>query len=187
MRFTTIGLSAAAHAAQLEAPPSNPTDWKKRLASTWIPAILGVGLLMAFAYVGVRIVAGKPPVQAANPPASPMPATMDAPPVSVPSAPAPKPARAPKRAPAPVVNAMAFTVVTPQPGERYLQVAAVSPHMVLTYVDNLRIANLEAVIAPGPTPDLLRVLVGPFAERDSLDKAKAQLEASGKSPIIHSY
>jgi cell division septation protein DedD len=78
-------------------------------------------------------------------------------------------------------------VITPQPGERFLQVAAVSPHMVLTYVDNLRIANLDAVIAPGPTPDLLRVLVGPFPDRDSLDKAKAQLEAAGKSPIIRSY
>jgi cell division septation protein DedD len=186
MRFTTIGLSAAAQAVPLDAPPSDPVDWKKRLASTWIPATLGLGLLMAFAYVGVRIVAGKPPVQSTNPSDSPMPITMDAPPVSVPSAPPQKPASTLKPAPAPVVNAN-FTVVTPQPGERYLQVAAVTPHMVLIYVDNLRIANLEAVIAPGPTPDLLRVLVGPFADRDSLDKAKAQLEASGKSPIIRIY
>jgi len=59
--------------------------------------------------------------------------------------------------------------------------------MVLTYVDNLRMANLEAVIAPGPTPDLLRVLVGPFTDRDAMDKAQAQLQASGKSPIVRSY
>ena len=59
--------------------------------------------------------------------------------------------------------------------------------MVLTYVDNLRIANMDAVIAPGPTPELLRVLVGPFADRDSMERAKAQLQASGRSPIIRIY
>lgn len=175
MRWTTIGLSAGAeHFAQ--APEPKPVDWKKRIVSLWIPAILGLGLTLAFAYVGVRIVAGKPRTQPAI-----LPAKIEVP---VPIPPVPPPS---KPAPTPVVHATNFSVITPQPGERFLQVAAVSPHMVLTYVDNLRIANLDAVIAPGPTPDLLRVLVGPFGDRDSLEKAKAQLEAAGKSPIIRSY
>jgi cell division septation protein DedD len=63
----------------------------------------------------------------------------------------------------------------------------VTPHMVLAYVDTLRKVNLDAVVAPGPTPDLLRILVGPFSDQNSMDQAKAQLEAAGKSPIIRSY
>ena len=180
MRWTTIGLSAGTQdALTLETP--KPVDWKKRIASVWIPATLGLGLIMAFAYVGVRIVAGKSQVQ---PPASP--AKIETPaikarvnlPTQAPPKPAPKPAN---------VEAKAFTLVTPQPGERYLQIAAVTPHMVLTYVDTLRKVNLDAVVAPGPTPDLLRILVGPFSNQNSMDQAKAQLEAAGKSPIIRSY
>jgi cell division septation protein DedD len=179
MRWTTIGLSAGAeHFAS--APEPKAVDWRKRIVSLWIPAVLGLGLLTAFAYVGVRIVAGKPQVQPTTVPAGQPPSKIQVL-VSVPAAPTPKPV------PSPAVQATNFTVITPQPGERYLQVAAVSPHMVLTYVDNLRIANLEALVAPGPTPDVLRVLVGPFADPDSMDKAKAQLEASGKSPIIRIY
>jgi cell division septation protein DedD len=187
MRWTTIGLSAGAEHFAPD-PELKSRDWRKRIVSLWIPAILGLGLLTAFAYVGVRIAAGKPQVQPVSWPASPAPSKPDSPApakiqvlVDVPPAPEPQPVTKPN------VIATNFTVVTPQPGERYLQVAAVSPHMVLTYVDNLRIVNLEAVIAPGPTPDLLRVLVGPFADRDSMDQAKAQLEASGRSPIIRSY
>lgn len=192
MRWTTIGLSAGTELAAAnkealaQAAMAKPVDWKKRVVSLWIPATLGLGLMMAFGYVGVRIVAGKPQVQPTISPTRPGPPKIEAP-LNLPPPLAPQPAQpAPPLAP-PTVHAANFTVITPQPGERYLQVAAVSPHMVLTYVDNLRIANLDAVIAPGPTPDLLRVLVGPFTDSDSMDKANAQLVASGKSPIVRSY
>jgi len=180
MRWTTIGLSAGAEHALTNQPEPKTVDWGKRIVSIFIPAILGIGLLTAFAYVGVRIVAGKS--QSTTPPA-----ITPQPPVIAQPAPAPAP---PKIIPKPTLSPITpanFTIITPQPGERYLQVAAVSPHMVLTYVDRLREVNLDAVVAPGPTPDLLRILVGPFADRDPLDKAKAQLEASGRSPIIRSY
>jgi cell division septation protein DedD len=141
---------------------------------------------MAFAYVGVRIVAGKSQV---HPTA--WSAEIESPvikaPVNVPAQAAPKLAASKPAAKSLDLEPKAFTLVTPQPGERYLQVAAVSPHMVLTYVDTLRKVNLEAVVAPGPTPDLLRILVGPFSDQDSLNQAKTLLEAAGKSPIIRSY
>ena len=184
MQWTTIGLSAGTQNALTpeEAAPQ-PRDWKKLIASIWIPAVLGLGLLLAFAYVGVRIVAGKSQPGTTSittkPPVIAPPAATEQPHPAPPS-PAPKPAST-------TINATNFTVVTPQAGERYLQVAAVTPHMVLTYVDSLRKTNLEAVVAPGPTPDLLRVLVGPFSDRDSLDKAKAQLEAAGKHPFLRDY
>ena len=192
MRLTSIGLSARA-----EPPLGSDTerigsdaetkrvDWKKRTASIWIPAVLGLGLLMAFAYLGVRIVAGKSqppgPVTGRQIPALPLPPSPASPPPSLP-APSPKPAPKPSD-----VKIDTFTLITPQPGERYLQVAAVSSHMVLTYVDSLHKENLDAVVAPGPTPDLLRILVGPFADTDSLDKARARLQSSGRSPILRSY
>ena len=186
MRWTTIGLSAASQEVLAPEAPSNPVDWKKRIASVWIPAILGVGLIMAFAYVGVRIVAGKSQVHSTAELAK-IEAPVIKAPANIPAEAAPKPA-----APKPVAKSAdlepkAFTLVTPQPGERYLQVAAVTPHMVLTYVDTLRKVNLDAVVAPGPTPDLLRILVGPFSDQNSMDQAKTQLEAAGKSPIIRSY
>ena len=177
MRWTTIGLSVGTEAALAREPEPKTGDWKKRIASVWIPAILGLGLLLAFAYLGVRIVAGKsqavptaPSVRTVAPATAPVP-----------------PKAAEKPAPRPTINATNFILITPQAGERYLQIAAVSPHMVLTYVDNLRKVNLDAVVAPGPTPDLLRVLVGPFSDRESMDQAKARLEAAGKHPFIRDY
>jgi len=188
MRWTTIGLSAGTQAALATEAESKPIGWKKRIASIWIPAILGIGLLMAFAYVGVRIVAGKSQasgqvVVPQSGPAITSPAPVIAPPVPQPAPPktVAKPAAL---SPTPPAN---FTIITPQAGERYLQVAAVSPHMVLTYVDTLRKTELDAVVAPGPMPDLLRILVGPFTDAESMEKVKAQLQASGRSPIIRSY
>jgi len=185
MRWTTIGLSAGAQNALATEHPPEPIDWKKRVATLWIPAILAFGLLTAFSYVGVRIAAGKSQAQ--------LPEPVKTAPVTALAAAAPKPDPAPKldppkAPPAPTpIHATDFTIITPQPGERFLQVVAVSPHMVLTYVDDLRKLDLDVVVAPGPTPGLLRILVGPFADRDSLDMAKARLEASGKSPIIRIY
>jgi cell division septation protein DedD len=189
MRWTTIGLSAGSQSALAPEPEPQPIDWKKRIASLFIPAILGLGLVMAFAYLGVRIVAGKSqsvtPVIATQVPAKqtapPPPPAAD--PVSQPDPPI-KVAPPPPPAASPAAN---FTVITPQPGERYLQVAAVSPHMVLVYIDKLQEVNLTAVVAPGPTPDLLRILVGPFPDRDSMDQTKAQLITSGRSPIVRVY
>jgi len=181
MRWTTIGLSLGTQNALAPVEEPRAVDWKKRIASIWIPAILGLGLLMAFAYVGVRIVAGKSQATPAT-----MAITKEAPAIAPPVAEPPAKAGPPKAAPT-TINATNLTIITPLPGERYLQVAAVSPHMVLTYVDTLRKTNLDAVVAPGPTPDLLRILVGPFADRESMDQAKAQLQASGRSPIVRSY
>ncbi len=60
--------------------------------------------------------------------------------------------------------------------------------MVLSYVDDLRKLNLEAVVvAPGPSPELLRVLVGPFADSESLDRAKARLETAGRRYLVRVY
>ena len=190
MRWTTMGLSAGHQYAQISATSQPPADIppieaarKNRIASLWIPAILGIGLVTAFAYLSVRIVTARseaktaPVVEAKAPAAAPV----------APQAAAPQPAKPKPPLPAPKPLRADFTVINPQAGERYLQVAAVSPHMVLTYVDGLRKMNFEAVVAPGPTADLLRILVGPFVDSESMDQAKAQLQLNGRSPIVRSY
>ena len=177
MRWTTIGLSAGQlnpAAAQEAKDEPRPRDRKKQIATVWIPAILGIGLLTAFAYLGVRIVAAKstaPVVPAIHPVAA-----------ALPIVPKETPAK-----PAATRSTPDFSVIDPRSGERYVQVVAVSPHMVLKYVDDLRKLDLEAVVAPGPTPDLLRILVGPFPDRDAANKAKQLLEASGRHPFIRVY
>lgn len=180
MRWTTIGLSAAQQ-HHIASEPTLPTvNRKNRIATIWIPAILALGLLTVFAYLGVRIVAAK---SAAPEPIIEMRVKSVPTPAAI-----PKPVPAKKPPPTRITEAASgFTVITPQAGERYLQVAAVNSHMVLKYVDDLHKLNFEAAVAPGPNPDVLRILVGPFADGDAMDRAKAQLELAGNRPFPRSY
>jgi len=99
----------------------------------------------------------------------------------------------PSSAPAPqqqkpvVHNNTPLTLITPRSGETYLQLAALGPRTVLRYLDELRAGDLEPCVAPGPTPDLLRVLVGPFPDSGSLSKAKARLDGAKIEWIIRAY
>ena len=47
----------------------------------------------------------------------------------------------------------------------------------------LREKGFRAVLGQGPN-DLLRVLVGPFADRETLTQTKAGLENAGFHPIV---
>ena len=58
---------------------------------------------------------------------------------------------------------------------------------MLRYVDELRRNKFEPRVAPGPAPELLRVLVGPFPDRDSLTKAKADLDAAKIDCFVRAY
>jgi cell division septation protein DedD len=66
----------------------------------------------------------------------------------------------------------------PQPGESYLQVAAIARRDAEILVDTLRKKGFPTMLATGPN-ELFRVLVGPYKDRDSLGKAKTELEAAG--------
>jgi len=86
-----------------------------------------------------------------------------------------------------VRNDTPLTLITPRAGEIYLQLAALVPHTVLRYLDELHAQDLEPCVAPGPTPELLRVLVGPFPDKESLAKAKAKLDAEKMAWIVRAY
>ena len=78
----------------------------------------------------------------------------------------------------------AVATVTPGPGRMYLQVAAVGQPQADVVADTLRQKGFPALLAAGPTPALLRVMVGPFADAAMLGKAKADLENAGFHPIV---
>jgi cell division septation protein DedD len=188
---------------------------KRRLSRLYIATTLAAGLLMAAGYVGTRIFAGKPKLptppreaslnpaplnQVAANVASPAPeksGVQEAPVDSVTPAPAPE-----ALAKAAIASAVPQPIspnanepesaddpgfIRPQHGERYLQVAALSTPTVLRYVSELRRSQLQAVVVPGPRPGLVRVLIGPFSDRESLESVRAQMETLGVIPFVRSY
>jgi len=78
-------------------------------------------------------------------------------------------------------------MITPKDGQRYIQVGALDLERTRRYVGHLRDAKLEPHVAPGPTPEMLRILIGPFADRDSLASAKSQLDSAGIENFIREY
>jgi len=176
-----------------------------------IPITLAIGLLVAAGYVGNRIlvsrghatslvaaapapivaassaqaVASAPqpaPAPAAVAPAIIAPATRSA---DIPIPPAEKRDRAALN-PDSADNA-ARGLIAPQPGERYLQIAAISSDMVTPFLADLRKYDVNASVAPGPHDGLVRIVVGPFADRDSVGRAKDQIQAKWPDCFVRLY
>jgi cell division septation protein DedD len=55
------------------------------------------------------------------------------------------------------------------------------------YMGKLREAKLEPHVAPGPRPELVRVLIGPFADQDSLTRTKSELESARIDHFVRKY
>jgi hypothetical protein len=94
------------------------------------------------------------------------------------AAPAPPPAPTPKpvqRVPAPAASVEAV------PGT-YWQVMAVNQAEAEVVAKALKDKGFPASTAPGPN-NLMRVLVGPYNDTQSLGRAKTQLESAGFHPI----
>ncbi len=78
-------------------------------------------------------------------------------------------------------------LIAPQHGERYLQIAAISSHMVPKFLADLNRYHLQANVAPGPHDGLVRVVIGPFPDRESIAQAKAQIEANWPDCFVRLY
>ena len=184
----------------LEETFAQAVEKRRRRVYMAIPASIGIGLVVAVVYLGMRIVSGRQHV-AAGPPVKQVAASA---PVNVPPLPRVSPSpqetkadtkpSAPKlTTPVPVAKPPrnsdgSLSLITPQHGEIYLQLAALTPDTVLRYSDELRAQQLEPSIAPGPVDTkLVRVLVGPFPDKASLQAAKDHLTASKIEWIIRSY
>jgi cell division septation protein DedD len=168
----------------------SPDERKERMSLVWIPATLSVGLLIAAAYLGSRIltaqhgtgvkikitapVASVTKVQATSQPKSEALSVQP----EAPPAPPPEP---------PKLVTSEIPTINPQAGERYIQVSALTEEAARRYIRQLRQAQFEPHIAPGPRPELLRVLIGPFADQDALALAKSDLARAGITNFVRRY
>ena len=194
----TAPVEPGAPEPDLEANPA-PQSSAKPIPRIWIPAVLSVGLLIAAVYLGGRIVSAhsqtsihrvaRPAIAqvAPQPSITPVPVTQPKPEVK----PEPKPETPAVSEPAAATPAIAadeqIPKITPKPGERYIQVGALDLKLTLRYIPRLEQAKFEPHVAPGPTPDLLRVLIGPFPDRDSLNAVKSELDSAGIDNFVRQY
>jgi cell division protein FtsN len=119
-----------------------------------------------------------PPAESAQPPATPVET-------------APQPSTQPVReaaTPAPVTASTAAASSSPAPPPEapagtYWQVMAVGRADADVVARTLQNKGFPALISPG-TKGLTRVLVGPYADRPALGRAKGDLEAAGFTSLI---
>lgn len=188
----------------LERLDSDPTaletegERERPIAPVWIPATLGVGLLIAALYLGGRILTGHSaapaPVKTVTAVAAKPAAAAAVQGSSQPTLPAPLPQPEAETPPQPEevkrVLEDRLPMIAPQAGERYIQVAAVATLGVeetRRYIAELRHAQIDAHLAPGPRPELLRVLIGPFANQDALEQTKSELARAGIKNFVRKY
>jgi cell division protein FtsN len=70
----------------------------------------------------------------------------------------------------------------PPPGT-YWQVTAIAPPQAEVFAKVLRDKGFKVTLTPG-TKNLTRVLVGPYPDRDTLGRAKSDLESAGFHPVM---
>jgi hypothetical protein len=78
-------------------------------------------------------------------------------------------------------------MINPRTGERYIQVGALNLEATRRFVQHLRSQNLQPHVAPGPTPEVLRVLIGPFDNTDALTEQKTRLQTQGIDTFVRKY
>jgi cell division septation protein DedD len=172
---------------------------KKRIPVVSIPATISIGLLIAAVYLGGRIFTAtrpqKPAAHTTSMAPGAAPKTSAAPPSAV-QPQAPEVATAAVAQTAAAVSAAPETtessddgipMVTPHSGQRYIQVGALDHDATLRFIQRLREEKLDPHVAKGPTPELNRVLIGPFQDRDALNEKKAQLENEGIDTFVREY
>ena len=124
-------------------------------------ATITIGLALAGWYLGGRIFAAEKTHPAAI--VKPVPTvTVVAKPVEPPPA-----------------AASAWNTVDPQSGELYLQLATMGPNSTNEYLKTLDAKGIHPRIAPGPSENLHRLVIGPYPDKATLEKEQMELEAAG--------
>ena len=172
-------------------PEPDPAEVLKKKVYIGFGAIIALGLAMTALYIGGRLFAHPAvrPAPASVAKASPVVVPKGTP-VIVKEAPvvakaAPKPEVT--AAPIPEPSGSVPKVITPQPRERYLQLAALGPNYTEKYLPVLRAKGFNAVVAPGPTDGIYRIIIGPFPDQLALEKQRDVLEAAGIQSMLRVY
>ena len=120
---------------------------------------------------------GAPGAEAAAPPAAAPLATAEATPAQKP----PSVAATPTASEPPAYP-------EPAPGQTFLQVAAVRRVEAEFLVDVLKRKGFPALVAPGPSETLFRVLVGPLKDEEDIARTRKRLEEVGfRSSYVRKY
>lgn len=114
------------------------------------------------------------------PASTPEPAKPDAPPAETVTRPV---ETTPASAEPPAVEKAADTAASDLPSGNYWQVIAAKQSEAEAVQKALREKAFPARLTPGPN-GLVRVIVGPYGERETLGKAKADLENAGFRPHL---
>lgn len=116
---------------------------------------------------------------AAQSPADSAPATT---PSTAGAAPAAQPAAPSPAQPSAAQGANANTPVSDLPAGSYWQVMALHQSDAEVLIKTLKDMGLPALMSPAPN-NLMRVLVGPYNDTESMGRVKSQLENAGFHPI----
>src|ERR1700685_2766797 len=178
----------------ITAQPAGPdSNEKKRIRMVSIPAIISIGLVIAAVYLVGRIVTAHRPASAVrhSPSATVKPAVINSDAVIKTETKPAKPPAEPAKQPADVSKAVAaedaIPMITPKTGERYIQIGALDEEATRHFVLKLRNEKIEPHVAPASKPELLRILIGPFENREALNAEKAQLEQEGLDTFVRQY
>jgi cell division septation protein DedD len=167
--------------------PGSPAHWQAKRVFIGFAITVVVGLAIAGWYVGGRILAA----QKAHPIAMTKPA-LSAPKIAEPvvaAAPVAEPASASVEQPKPASADLAQTwnTVDPQPGELYLQLATMGPHSTNDYLKTLDTKGIHPRIAPGPSENLHRLVMGPYPDKAEREKEQLELQTAGVEFMPHRY
>jgi hypothetical protein len=154
--------------------PGTPADLAQMQAKRvfiGFAATITIGLAVAGWYVGGRIFAAEKVHAAA---------------IVQPISSAPAPAVAKPVEPA-TVAAPAWNEVEPQSGDLYLQLATMGPNSTNEYLKELNAKGIHPRIAPGPSENLHRLVLGPYPDKAALEKEQHDLESAGIQFIERRY
>jgi cell division septation protein DedD len=162
--------------------PGSPATHRSNVVAQAQPAQLPAAQLPAVPPPTAQPLTVQP--ETVQPPAVQLPATLPTVETEVKPQPAPGTAEPllPSESPADSIP-----MITPRSGERYIQVGALGKQATERFIQRLRDEKLEPHVAPGPTPELMRVLIGPFDDREALNAKRAQLQAEGIDTYVREY
>lgn len=170
---------------------ADPAQKRAKRVFVGFAATVVVGLAMAGWYLGGRIFAVEKVHAAAM--ARPLVAT----PATVPTVanPVPPPlaiaepvvVEAQPVAEQPADAKPAWNTVNPAAGELYLQLAAMGPNSTNDYLKVLDAKGIHPKVAPGPSENLHRLLIGPYPDKATLEKEQQELEVAGIQFIARRY
>jgi cell division septation protein DedD len=156
---------------------ADPAKMQAKRVFIGFAATITIGLAVAGWYVGGRIFAAEKVHAAAI-----------VQPVSSAPAPTPVVAKPVESAPIPsTAGTPAWNTVDPQFGDLYLQLATMGPNSTNDYLKTLDAKGIHPRIAPGPSENLHRLLLGPYADKAALEKEQQELEAAGIQFIARRY